>query len=209
MPKKILIIDSHPLIVAGLEFILQNNGDEVIKTSDECDNIFQLIHKTSPDIIIIDIYQSSCKYQEMSHLMKARRLNCSVVVFSEFRNLFFQKECYDMGVSAYVPKSADIMELMLAIVAVRKGKRYYSSLHSQLMPKPIKEFDGFIKSVLTFREQEVLKQLSAGYSVKEISGYFNLSIKTISTHKMTLIKKLGCRNLTHAINVAYFHEVAA
>lgn len=207
MNNNILLIDLHPLVHVGLSSAFTKKGKQLIWNNGRSEDIFKFISTLQPYMIIIDIYQSHYIFRKMFHMLESLAINCKVIVFSEENNLLFQKECYDIGVNAYISKSAEVSELLKAIDVLDYEDRYFPSLNTKLMPRKINNFDNYINRRLSAREQDVLKNLSAGYSVKEISSLLELNIKTVSTHKINLIKKLGCQNLVHALNVARFHEV--
>ena len=93
-------------------------------------------------------------------------------------------------------------ELIKAIHSVMENKVYVSSL---LAPTLLHGFlDGFIENekkenALSVREREVLKLIAEGYSNKEISNMLMISIKTVETHRASIMRKNNFKNITELV----------
>jgi two-component system response regulator EvgA len=207
MEKNLVLIDSHPLVHYGLESLCNEHGYRLVKGYGERDDRYTIILRHKPEFIIIDIHQPSVQGAEFLHVANTLGIKDKVIVFTEYDHTHYQKECLSAGINAYIPKYLDSSEIIRAMAALKKGERYYPVLGKKQSTKQIVDFDSFIKSSLTRREQLVLKKLSAGYSNKEISNELHLSTKTISTYKNNLLEKLGADSLIHAVDIARLHAV--
>ncbi|AZD30807.1 response regulator transcription factor [Pseudomonas chlororaphis] len=207
MENKIVLIDRHPLVFLGLDKICKEHGYQLVNGYRESEDIYLVILRHQPSFIIIDITQPLASGAEFFHVASTLNLKSRIIVFSEYDNMHYQRECLALGISAYVPKTLDPREIINAMAAMKRGEKYYPQLGRAQTSFQIDDFDSFIKDSLTEREQLVLKKLSAGYSNKEISDQLQLSSKTVSTHKKSLFKKLSANSLIQAVDIARLHAI--
>ncbi|WP_073523155.1 response regulator transcription factor [Pseudomonas fluorescens] len=207
MEKKVVLIDRHPLVYIGLEKVLKEHGYHLINGYSKGEDIYTVILQNQPSFIIIDTTQSLICGAEFLHVASTLNIKDKIIVFSEYDNVHYQRECLASGISAYIPKHLDSLEIISAMASMERGEKYYPALGRAQISIQIDDFDRFIKDSLTEREQLILKKLSAGYSNKEISDQLHLSSKTVSTHKKSLFKKLCTDNLVQAVDIARLHAL--
>ncbi|UVC31714.1 response regulator transcription factor [Pantoea sp. SOD02] len=207
MQKNIVLVDKHPLVFQGIRRLCREYGYHVIDAYSEGNDIYKTIIEARPEFIILDIHRIDMKSAEIAKVLSTMNLISRTIVFSEYDNLFYQRECIYLGIRAYISKTLEIDNVIQAMHALNAGSIYYPTLKTRSSTQGIKNFDRYILDNLTDREQLVLKKLSAGMSNKEISIDLNLSNKTISTYKQRLLEKLGARSLIEAVDIARMHEI--
>lgn len=207
MQKNIVLVDKHPLVFQGIRRLCREYGYHVIDAYSEGNDIYKTIIEARPEFIILDIHRIDMKSAEIAKVLSTMNLISRTIVFSEYDNLFYQRECIYLGIRAYISKTLEIETIIQAMHALNAGSIYYPTLKTRSNTQGIKKFDKYIVDNLTDREQLVLKKLSAGMSNKEISIDLNLSNKTISTYKQRLLDKLGARSLIEAVDIARMHEI--
>lgn len=207
MQKNIVLIDKHPMVFQGIRRLCREYGYHVIDAYSENKDIYKTIIESRPEFIILDIHRIDMKSAEIAKVLGTMNLISRTIVFSEYDNIFYQRECIYLGIRAYITKSLDPDAIIHAMHALNAGSIYYPTLKTRSHTQGIKKFDKYILDNLTEREQLVLKKLSAGMSNKEISIDLNLSNKTISTYKQRLLDKLGARSLIEAVDIARMHEI--
>ena len=114
------------------------------------------------------------------------------------------------GVAGYVSKQSRAIELLQGIRAVAAGGKY---LDSTVAGRVINDFGRRGPAVpshprdseLTTREEEVLRLVAWGYSNKEIAAQLNVSVKTIETHKMKAMQRLGLQSRIDIVRFALLH----
>jgi DNA-binding NarL/FixJ family response regulator len=132
-----------------------------------------------------------------------------IIALTNFEDLSFVKRMLKNGVHGYLLKNTDKLELISALKAVLSGDIYLqkdlqkrlllndtkSNSKNQLIPK------------LTRREQEVLQAIAEELTTKEISEKLFISPKTVETHRMNLMSKLGAKNSVGIIKIALENEL--
>jgi two-component system, NarL family, invasion response regulator UvrY len=111
------------------------------------------------------------------------------------------KRAFEAGAAGYLSKDSAREELINAIKAISAGQRYLSaSIAQQLAISLDGDSDGQPKQ-LTPREFEIMRMLSSGKTVSEVSRELFLSVKTVSTHRTRILQKL---NLKTNVELAYY-----
>jgi DNA-binding NarL/FixJ family response regulator len=132
-----------------------------------------------------------------------------IIALTNFEDLSFVKRMLKNGVHGYLLKNTDKLELISALKEVLSGDIYLqkdlqkrlllndtkSNSKNQLIPK------------LTRREQEVLQAIAEELTTKEISEKLFISPKTVETHRMNLMSKLGAKNSVGIIKIALENEL--
>lgn len=207
MRKKILLIDDHPLVSFGFRELFNDHDYTFIDACEQEDEIYDLILHEAPDYIIMDIYQQCSQKMNIPRVLNTLGNKDKIIIFTESDSIFYQKECMELGISAYLTKNMEPEAVLQAITALDKGEKYYPALAKRRKMGEVKKFDKYMVNSLTNRELLVLQMFSAGHSIKQISLILNLSNKTISTYKQRLLEKLGAKSVVEAVDIARLHEV--
>jgi len=111
---------------------------------------------------------------------------------------------FRLGANGYLAKSSVPEELMTAVRKVTQGEKYISPrlseklINDYIAPKPLKKEVG----LLSHREYQILSSLAQGKKLTEIASDMSLSVKTVSTYRSRLMKKLGLSNTAQLIRYA-------
>lgn len=210
---KVLIADDHTLIRAGIRELLQNmNGIEVISEASNGREALEKIKEFSPDIVLLDIAMS-----ELNGLEVAERVNkdfplVSVIILSMYANEEYVLQALKVGANGYLLKDSAPNELEIAIKAVTRGETYLSPSISKTLVSdylkriteaPVEEKNTsnvFVK--LTSRQREILQLIAEGNSTKKIALKLNVSVKTIETHRMKIMERLGIHDIPGLVRYA-------
>ncbi len=193
---KVIIADDHQLFREGLKNLLSKESDVVVIA--EAANGRQAVELTEqyePDIVIMDLSMPILNGIEASKQILARVEDVRVIILSMNSDEFMVLETLKTGVSGYLLKDAAYEELIKAIRAVHMGKSYLSSditsiVMSDFMRGGKEKASDDPFSILSPREREVLQLIAEGNTTKQISSILNVSIKTVDTHRQTIMKKL-------------------
>jgi DNA-binding NarL/FixJ family response regulator len=131
-----------------------------------------------------------------------------VVVLSMHNEGQIVQRALSAGASAYVTKDSDPQVLLAAMSRVMSGARF---VDPALLDSVVSMVSGEAlrpQELLTSREFKVLKLIAAGYPLIDIAVHMHLSPKTISTHKMRLMQKLGIDNNAELVRYAVRHGIA-
>lgn len=198
--KRILIVEDHTLLRAGLRALLsQENDFEIVGEVDNGRDAVQAVGLLSPQLVLTDLSMPGMNGLESIVDIKRRFPDTRVLVMTIHKTEEYIHESLRAGANGYILKDATHDELRVAIRSVLNGKTYLSP---DISSKVINGYLGTDKAanatspwdILTHREREVLKLVAEGHPNKYIANYFFLSIKTIEKHRSNLMKKLDLHN---------------
>lgn len=201
MKKKIIIADDHAIIRDGLRALLDTQDDmEVIGDTGNGSEIVALAQRLHPEIIIMDINLPGQSGIEATRAIHAKCPDICVVILSLHDTLEYTYQALSAGACGYLVKESAVGEIVAAIRAISTGEIYISIQIQRLI------VDYFLKSfspvsaarhleLLSSREREILQQVLAGKSSKEIAWNLAISSKTVDTYRSRLMEKLGVHDL--------------
>jgi two-component system response regulator NreC len=206
MAIRILIADDHGVMRAGLRAMLEDEPDiEVVGEAADGQAVIDLAGKLLPDIILLDIGMPGIDGLEATRRLKRTYSQIQVLILTLYEDEKLLREAIKVGASGYVIKRAAEDELMAAIKAVSHGDMYIHPaitrlLVSDLSPRVHLE-RGALES-LTPREREVMGYLIRGYTNRQIAEDLFISIRTVESHRASLLGKLGLKNRVELVEFA-------
>ncbi len=193
---KVLIADDQVIIREGLKQILTRIPE--VESVDEASNGQEVMRKATKkkyDIIILDITMPGQSGLEVLKDLKQKKPKSIVLVLSIHPEEHYAVRVLKAGAAGYINKSSASDELVRAIRTVVAGGKYITTKTAEKLVKEIKEDS--VKSShdkLSNREYQVMCMIASGKTVKEISKYLCLSIKTVSTYRARILEKMKLKN---------------
>lgn len=203
--NRIVIADDHPLLRAAVRRHLLATGTiEVVGEAQDGVEALQLVERLQPDVVIVDLSMPRKDGLAVTRALNSWGRPPKVVVLTAYVSLFFALRCYRAGAHGFVGKTEPPGELINAIDAAMRGRRYVpptllEDVASHLLERP---GDSDPMESLTARELEVLRLIAGGSTNREIGGELGISVRTVDTHRSNLLKKLGLRNNADLTRVA-------
>ena len=194
--KKIVIAEDHTIIREGLRSILSANDEyEIIGEAEDGLQAIQAIERLQPDLILMDLSMPRMNGLEAIMDIKSRYPQVKVLVLTVHKTEEHVIAAFNAGADGYLLKYSGKPELLMAIKSVLRGESYISPKISDQVLEGFLEGSKTVKKVsawdtLTARERQVLKLVGEGYKNKEISDYLCISVKTVETHRSSIMKKL-------------------
>jgi DNA-binding NarL/FixJ family response regulator len=198
-PGRILIIEDHTLLRAGLRALLSQGDEfEVVGEFDNGRDAVRSVGTLAPDLILMDLSMPGMNGIEAITEIKQRNPAVRILVLTIHRGEEYIQESLRAGANGYVLKDASHDELRVAIRSVLNGKTYLSpdvssSVVSGYLGKGT-ESASTPWSTLTHREREVLKLVAEGHSNRSIAQFLSLSVKTVEKHRSNVMRKLDLHN---------------
>ena len=198
--KRILIVEDHTLLRAGLKALLSQDPDiEIVGEAENGRDAVRLVGTLAPDLVLTDLSMAGMNGIESIVDIKRRYPDVRVLVLTIHKTDEYIFAAMRAGANGYILKDASHDELRIAIRSVLNGKTYLSP---DISAKVINGYLDTDKSsgpnsawdTLTHREREVLKLVAEGNTNKFIADYFCLSVKTVEKHRSNLMKKLDLHN---------------
>jgi DNA-binding NarL/FixJ family response regulator len=207
MAIRILLAEDHKIVREGLRFILAMEQDiDVIAEAGNGRMAVQLAIEVEPDVAVIDIAMP-----EMNGIEATRRILCEkpgikVLALSMHSARRFVAEALSAGAKGYLLKDCASEELVRAIRTVAANETYLSPKVADLIVKDYMKRlpDSQLPActLLSNREREVLQLIAEGHSTKEIAFTLEVSIKTIETHRLQIMKKLNLHSVAELTRFA-------
>lgn len=198
---RILIADDHFIVREGLKQIVSEVSDMIVL--DEARDGQEALKKALTkdfEIVILDISMPIKSGLDVLKELKEKKPSTNVLVLSVHPEEHYAVRVLKAGAAGYLTKESAPDELVMAIRKISQGRKYITmSLAEKLAGEIKKPADAPLHSVLSEREFRVLCMIAAGRSIKEISEELFLSIKTVSTYRSRILKKMGFRNNSELI----------
>lgn len=206
-PIRILIADDHTLMREGIKALLENRSDMVVvgEASDGRESVL-LAHKLHPNVILMDIAMPSLNGLEATRQIKHEHPEINVLVLTMYDHEEYLRQLLEVGASGYILKRAAASELVAAIQAVYAGEAILSPSITRLLLNDYLRRDAPSEdtepNALTPREREVLQLIAEGKTSREIAEILSLSIKTVQSHRGSIMQKLDLHDRGDLIKYA-------
>ena len=198
--QRVLIVDDHTLLRAGLRSLLaQDPNIEIVGEAADGRDAVRAVGQLMPDLVLMDLTMPGMNGIEAVTEIKRRYPEVRILVMTLHKTEDFIHASLRAGADGYILKDATHDELRVAIRSVLLGKTYLSM---DVSGKVVSGYLGGGKSAsgssvfdtLTHREREILKLVAEGRPNKGIAEYLNLSVKTVEKHRSNLMSKLDVHN---------------
>lgn len=199
MKKKIVIIEDYKLIRDTYEEIINNSDEyEVIGSFESCEEALANIKENNPDIMLVDISLPGMNGISGINQFKQHLPGLQIIVITvhEQPNYIFDALC--AGAVGYLTKSGGTQQILGALQQLKNGG---APMSSSIARKVVESFQAKKLKELSYRENEVLGQLSRGKSYASISEALFISINTVKTHIKNIYEKLQVNNREEAIKL--------
>jgi DNA-binding NarL/FixJ family response regulator len=201
MPR-ILIVDDHPLVRAGLAQLIGDCPDlEVCAEAADMAEALKQIDSTNPDLAIIDLSLAGGSGLDLIEHIKSRNRNILMLVASMHDEMLYAERVLAAGARGYINKQEAQESIIRAIRQVLSGKVYLSEAMTERMLNGMVEAGPEKRDIdsLSNRELQVFELIGQGVPSGQIASQLNLSIKTIETHQAHIKQKLGLGS-AHELN---------
>lgn len=212
----ILLVDDHEMVREGLVVFLSTQPDfRVVGQADSGQVALTLVETTQPDIILMDLIMPGMDGIETTKRIKFAYPHIEIIALTSFIDDEKVVSAIKAGVSGYVMKDVNPMELAQAIRAAARGEVYLVPAAARFLAKKMRpEFlnnhndQAFIEN-LTNREMEVLIWVAKGLTNQEIADRLKISIKTVKVHFGNVLQKLNLENRVQAVLYALSHDLVS
>jgi two-component system, NarL family, response regulator NreC len=207
-PVRVLLVDDHAVVRAGLRMLL--SADPELLIVGEAENGAQgmcMARDLTPEVVLMDISMPDMNGIEATRRIKELCPDVAVLALTMHEDDQYFFEMLAAGASGYIPKRAAPNDLIAAIHAVRSGGVFLFPSVARLLVADYRqrvERGGStgVFDVLTEREREVLILIAQGLSNQEIAGKLVISIKTVNRHRENIMAKLNLHTRVELVRYA-------
>lgn len=205
--KRIIIVDDHTIIRAGLRRILDEvPGWQVVAEAGTYDEALGAVRTLGCDVVILDISLGQRTGLDLLKQLRHELPRIPVLILSVHSEEDYALRCLRAGAAGYLTKESAPENVIEAINRVTCGKRYMSGdIAEQLAERAAARNGALPHERLSDREHEVFRQLIRGRTVTEIAHALSLSVKTVSTHRTHVLQKMRMRSTADLIRYGIEH----
>jgi DNA-binding NarL/FixJ family response regulator len=194
-------------MLEGLKALFERERDmEIVGLAHTGREAAKLAEKLVPDLVIMDVSMPDLNGIEATRQILAQNPAMKIIALTIHSDTRYALEMIKAGVKGYILKQCAYEEIKRAVRSVMKGEAYLSpGITGSLLlalTGPGRAAAGGVFSALSPREREILQMLAEGKTSRDISSQLNISTKTVDTHKMNILHKLGLKSLAELVRYA-------
>jgi DNA-binding NarL/FixJ family response regulator len=199
-PVHIMLVDDHPLVRLGVRSCLSAvTGFLVENEASNASSALALLAHTHIDVVLVDIGQANSNGLDLIGQIGREYPNVATVVLTMSANHEYVVRAIEEGARGYVLKDSPVTEIAAAIHAVSAGGTFFSQRLVRFLRSAKHAPE---EPTLTGRELEVLNEIVRGHSNKVIASTFDLSIRTVETHRKNIRSKVGAESTIDLLKYA-------
>jgi DNA-binding NarL/FixJ family response regulator len=193
---RVAVVDDHAVVRAGLRELLRAENDlALVAEAAGGAEVVGLLRQHEFDVLLLDLSMADGNGLDAMVAVKARQPRLPVLIYSHHDETRYAPALLRHGASGYVSKEADPAQLVSAIRAVHRGRRYISPAVADLLADELfLGQDVPPHESLSERELQVFLHLAQGATVGDVARTMSLSVKTVSTYRARLLLKLKLRS---------------
>lgn len=199
------ITDDHPLVIQGLEKVLSRYPQIVVTAAYNCgEDLLQGLANDRPDILLLDIQMPDKTGNELVRIISKKYPCVKVLALTSMETMFHVKDMMQHGCMGYLTKHTEPEILITAIEQVHRGEVFLEPhLQKLLLASMTKAtVQNAQLTPLTRREKEVLQLIAAEHTSQEIADKLFLSLRTVESHRLSIMQKLGVKNSIGLVKAA-------
>jgi DNA-binding NarL/FixJ family response regulator len=204
---RVLLADDHAIVREGLRSLIDAQPDlEVVGEASDGESACLRAIDLRPDVVVMDVSMPGLTGDRATERLKREMPDIKVLALTVYEDRNHLRKLLKAGVSGYVLKLATGDELIRALRAVAAGGVYLDpAVAGKVVGEIVSESPGSggVESThLTEREAQVMLLVARGFSNKEIGVQLDISVKTVETHKLRSMEKLGLRSRAEVVEYA-------
>lgn len=210
MSIDIAITDDHELVLQGIKSMLKDTKEvEVVATFSDAKQTLKGLDVSKVQVLLLDLNLPDINGIDLSKTLLKKYPELKIIALTNFDDTSFAKRMLKNGVHGYLLKNTDKIELLKALKTVLSGEIYVQKdIRDKLLKQDIKpSSNNGLHIRLTRREHEVLLAISEELTTHQISEKLFISPKTVETHRMNIMSKLGAKNSVGMIKIAIEKEL--
>jgi DNA-binding NarL/FixJ family response regulator len=207
---KILFADDHAIVRDGLRLLFKSDSQfSIVGEAANGSEVLDLLTRCKPDVAVLDISMPKLNGIEATKIIKEKYPDIKVLILTIHENEEYIQQMILAGADGYVVKNAEKKEIFDGVRAVVNNETFFSPSVSKVLLEGLikrtrekENSESDIYNKLTRREIEVLRLIAEGLTSKEISQKLFLSISTVNSHRMNMMKKLDIHDTTSLVKYA-------
>jgi DNA-binding NarL/FixJ family response regulator len=193
---KVLVADDHAIVRRGLRQILAETPDIMVGgEAANAQEVLDLVRDQSWSVVILDISIPGRSGLELLGDLRKEKPELRVLILTVHPEDQYAVRAIRAGAAGFLTKESAPERLIEAVRKIASGGRYVSAELAETLASALAgEAKGAPHERLSDREFEILKMLASGKTVSDVARELTLSVKTVSTHRTRILKKMGMKN---------------
>ncbi|MDY7030243.1 MAG: response regulator transcription factor, partial [Spirochaetota bacterium] len=207
---EVVLIDDHPPVRDGVKAALQKDSEIVIAGEGETgEELFDILDKRKVDVVLLDISLPDSSGIDLISTIRSKYPLVKIIILSMYSRSDYVLEAISNGVNGYVTKETSPVRLINGIKQVMNDEYYFDQVTLEVIihkalehPQRYYDVKDEAYESLTAREQEIMRLLAEGFSVKKIAQSLFISFRTVENHRTSIFRKLNVKNAAELVHYA-------
>jgi DNA-binding NarL/FixJ family response regulator len=197
---KVMLADDHALIREGFRSLLgKNKLFEIVGEAENGSELIEKIGNGNPDVVLIDINMPRLSGLDAMEQIARTRPEIKFIILTMHEEREYIMRGVTAGAEGYLFKNVEKAELEKAIKTVYEGGKYFSPAIASILAEHVTKPALAHTAEITPREKEVLELVAGGFSTKQIADKLGISIRTVESHRINMLKKMEVSNTAELI----------
>lgn len=208
-PVSIAVIDDHPIVVAGLQAMLDKEDSILILNTASSLAEYSTLNPVAADVVMLDLNIPGETYRDNISKAKTTWPQSKIVAYTSYSSSDLIRETMKLGCSGFVLKQINRTDLIEGIHLIAAGERFVSEARKATLAGRDRAAaegtpnDDFQKRLLlSKREKEILHHISRGSTSQQIADALYISRYTVETHRKNILRKLNFNTSTELVKFA-------
>lgn len=197
-----LLVEDQGIFRAFMErWLAAHERFELVGAVGSAEEALGLLASRQPDLLVVDLQLPGMDGLDFVRAARQARPQARALVFSSLMDPLALTRVRESGVEGYLEKDTQPERLEEALAAVAEGRRYFSARFLDTLAQEGAKAEA-VGKILSRREQEVLTQVVAGRTSREIADFYGIGLRTVEFHRANVMAKLGANNTAELVAVA-------
>lgn len=210
---RIILADDHTMFREGLKSLIEKEPSlKVVGEAKDGEDLLEKLGVVRCDLVILDLSMPQMDGMVAIQAVRRQFPHVHILVLTMQKDYEHFRHAMAYGALGYVLKEDAHEQLIAAVRALKKGKRFVSPTVSTLLTERVlRSFDEVETpslEILTKREKQILRCIAEGDSNKNIAAQLKISVRTVETHRAHLGDKLGIKTTAGLVKYALSKDIA-
>ncbi len=210
-PIRVLVVDDHSVVREGIRHVLE--GVEEFRVVAEAATATEALERAvgeRPDVVLLDLSMPGSSGLHVVRELRARLPDTRVLILSVHDDREYVLESVRVGAHGYLRKDSSPADIRHAIRVVHTGDSFFSPQIARHLAAELQNQSATGRLAdLTTREREVLLRVARGLTNRETAAELGIGVRTVETHRDSLMRKLGIHTVAGLTAFAIEHRLLA
>lgn len=208
-PIRVLVVDDHSVVREGIRHVLEGgDGFQVVAEAANGAEALERAAGAHPDVVLLDLSMPGASGLDVVRQLRARHPDTRVLILSVHDDREYVLESVRVGAHGYLRKDSSPADIRQAIRAVHAGDSFFSPPAARHLTAAVQDQAATDRlGDLTSREREILVRVARGRTNREAAAELGISVRTVETHRDSLMRKLGIHTVAGLTRFALEHRL--